>query len=57
VKWTAVEDIVQTDNHIFILVHPKKAIIIPKRAFPDDAALNRFIQDVKNIFQAAQKNG
>jgi hypothetical protein len=55
VKWTAVEDIAQIDEHIFILVHPDKAIIIPKRAFPDDAAVNRFMQDVKDIFQTARK--
>ena len=56
VKWTAIENIVQTDSHIFILVYPKKAIIIPKKAFPDDAAFNGFAQGVKDIFQAAQKS-
>jgi hypothetical protein len=55
VKWTAVEDIVQTDTHVFVLVHPQKAIIIPKRAFLDDAAINRFMQEAKTIFQTAQK--
>jgi hypothetical protein len=55
VKWTAVEDIVQTDKHVFILVHPKKAVILPKRTFPDKAAANRFFQDVTNIFETARK--
>jgi hypothetical protein len=55
VKWTAIEGIAQPDAHIFILVYPKKAIIIPKRAFSDDAAIKRFVQDVRDIFQAAQK--
>ena len=55
VKWTAVEDIVQTGTHIFILVRPKKAVIIPKRAFADGAAAERFFTNVKSIFQAAQK--
>ncbi|MGP8079722.1 MAG: YcxB family protein [Dehalococcoidales bacterium] len=55
VKWTAVEDIVQTDTHIFILVRPKKAVIIPKRAFPDSAAIDRFVTNVKAIYQTAQK--
>jgi hypothetical protein len=54
VKWTAVEDVVQTDTHVFILVRPKKAVIIPKRAFPDGTAANRFIQDIKTISQAGQ---
>ena len=55
VKWTAVEDIVQTGTHIFILVRPKKAVIIPKRAFADNAAADRFLTNVKSIFQATQK--
>ena len=54
VKWTAVEDIMQTETHIFILVRPKKAVIIPKRAFADTAAADRFLTNVKNIFRAAQ---
>jgi hypothetical protein len=36
-------------------VYPKKAIIIPKRAFPDDAAIRQFVQNVRDIFQAARK--
>jgi hypothetical protein len=55
VKWTAIENIAQTDAHIFILVYPKKAIIIPKRAFADEAAINHFMQEVKTILQTAQK--
>jgi hypothetical protein len=55
VKWTAVEDIVQTDKHVFILVHPKKAVIIPKKAFHDEAATNRFVQSVTAIFKSTQK--
>ena len=55
VKWTAVEDIAQTDTHIFILVRPKKAVIIPKRAFADSATAERFLTNVKSIFQAAPK--
>jgi hypothetical protein len=55
VKWAAVENIEQTDKHVFILVHSKKAFIIPKRAFPDEAAVKLFVQDVTAIYQAAQK--
>jgi hypothetical protein len=53
VKWTAVEGIEQTDKHVFILVHSKKAVIIPKRAFSDDGALTGFIQGVEDIFKTA----
>jgi hypothetical protein len=55
VKWDAVEEIVQNDTHIFILVNPKKAVIIPKKSFKDTAAANRFVQDANSIFQAAKK--
>lgn len=55
VKWTAVEDIVRTDTHVFILVHPKKAIIIPNRAFSDDAAISSFVQNLRDIYQAVRK--
>ncbi|HJX35943.1 MAG TPA: YcxB family protein [Dehalococcoidales bacterium] len=55
VKWTAVEGVVQTGTHVFILVRPKKAVIIPRRAFADNAAANRFFQDVTNIFETARK--
>ena len=57
VKWTAIEDIVQTDNYLFILVYPQKAIIIPKKAFPNEDAINRFMPAATALFQAAQKNG
>jgi len=55
VKWTAVEDIVQTDKYVFILVHPKKAVILPKRTFPDKAAANRFFQDVQTYLRPRGK--
>jgi len=55
VKWIAVENIVKTPTHVFILVHEKKAIIIPRKSFPDEAAVNRFMQDANNIFKASQK--
>jgi hypothetical protein len=45
VKWDAIEDVVQTDKHLFILIHPNKAGIIPKRAFPNDSTFNQFVQD------------
>ena len=54
VKWAAVEDIVRTETHVFILVQGKKAVIIPAKAFADDAAVTQFIQGAKAIFKFAQ---
>jgi hypothetical protein len=48
-------DIVQNDKYLFILVHPQKAIIIPKKAFSNEDAINRFMQAATALFQAAQK--
>ncbi|MBN1643578.1 MAG: YcxB family protein [Dehalococcoidales bacterium] len=56
-KWDVVEDIVQTDKHAFILIYPRKAYIIPKRAFPDGSTFDKFVQDVKVIFQTSKTNG
>ena len=57
VKWDAVENIVQTDKHLFILIHPNKAFIIPKRAFSDDSTFNQFAQDVKTMFKSSKTTG
>jgi hypothetical protein len=56
VKWEAVENVVQTGNHLFITIRPNKSFIIPKRAFSDDASFNQFVQDVRTIFEASHKS-
>ena len=56
IKWDAIEKVVQINEHLLIVERPNKAIIIPRHAFPDDAAFNGFAQGVKDIFQAAQKS-
>ena len=53
-KWNVIENIAQTIDHLFILVRPNSAFIIPKRAFPDDSAFNQNAQDIKGIFQTSQ---
>ena len=53
-KWKAIDNIVQTREHIFILSPPQSAFLISKRAFPDEVAFNKFFKDINTIFQAAK---
>jgi hypothetical protein len=38
IKWKAFENVANTNNHLFLIIPPNKAIIIPKTAFVDDSA-------------------
>lgn len=50
-KWNAIENIIQTDQYIFILIPPRQAFIIPKTAFAGDSRFNQFTQELKAIFE------
>lgn len=50
-KWTAIKEIAQTDQHFFLVITPRRAIIIPKRAFPDASQAERFIENVNKMLQ------
>lgn len=54
ISWEIIEDIIQISKHIFVVVRPKSALIIPKRAFTDDSAFNKAAQEIKALFQASQ---
>jgi hypothetical protein len=51
IKWTAIQEIAQTDTHFFLIIPPNKAIIIPKRAFTSTGQAERFIEDVNKMLQ------
>jgi YcxB-like protein len=53
-KWTAIEDIWETDKHLFIHIRPNAGYIIPKRAFPDEATAIQFSKDLKALFQGVK---
>jgi hypothetical protein len=53
VRWEIIENIVSTDQHLFIVKLPSTAFIIPKRAFGDDATFNLFAETAKKYHQAA----
>jgi hypothetical protein len=54
-KWHVVENIAQTVEHLFILLRPNAAFIIPKRAFPDDTVFSQIVHDINSMFQKSQK--
>jgi len=56
VNWKAIENVVWTNNHLFILIRPLSANVIPQRAFPDDATYNQFAEEVRAIFHISQTN-
>jgi hypothetical protein len=41
-KWSAVEKLVETDQHLFIYTSPVEAFIVPRRAFVDEAQYQEF---------------
>ncbi|MCB1592117.1 MAG: YcxB family protein [Alphaproteobacteria bacterium] len=53
-KWSAVKGVDQDRNHIFIFLGPSLAYIVPKRAFADEAAFERFYQKCLEYFNAAK---
>jgi hypothetical protein len=53
-KWDIIEQVVTTEQHLFIIVRGSEgAFIIPRKAFPDDAAFNLFAETAKEYHQAA----
>jgi hypothetical protein len=55
VKWAAIKNIVQNAEYLFVVRRPDNAYILPKRAFPNQAAFNLFAQNLKEMFAASQK--
>lgn len=53
-SWQAVEKIKKVDTHLFIFIGPYMAMIIPKRAFADEAAFERFYEKCVEYWHAAQ---
>jgi hypothetical protein len=50
IKWDAIENIVQTKTHMFIVVRPLTALIVPRSGFSNDSAFSQFVEDTKYLF-------
>lgn len=56
IRWDVMEDVVETDQHLFIILHGLvEACIIPKRAFPDEVSFTKFKEEAIKYHQAAQE--
>jgi hypothetical protein len=51
--WQAMEQIVSTDDYIFIYVTPLSAVIIPKRTYSGDMPFDKLAAQMQSYFQAA----
>lgn len=54
-NWNMVEKIVTTDQYSYIYADPTCALIIPKRAFPDEAKCREFIETAKKYHADAAR--
>jgi hypothetical protein len=53
-KWDIIENVVSTDKYLFIIARATQgALIIPRKAFADDAAFNLFAETAKKYHQAS----
>ena len=54
-KWTIVQKLVRTQNHIFMYVAQASAVVIPRRAFPDSAQWDAFYDCCRQRSKEASK--
>lgn len=50
-RWSSIEKIVSTDNHIFIYASAVMAFIVPRRAFSDELKYKEFIRTAKQYHE------
>ena len=53
VAWSDVEKIAATDDHLFIYISAESAIVVPRRAFSDDAGWAEFGEAARQYRSAA----
>jgi hypothetical protein len=50
--WTQVSKVAATESHAFVYLTPEEAVIIPRRAFDDARAFERFVERIRNYHEA-----
>ena len=53
VPWSDVEKIATTGGHLFLYTGAEKAIVVPKRAFSDDAGWTEFVETARRYHSAS----
>ena len=56
-RWDAVEKLIQSDTHLFVLLRGHSAIIIPAAAFSSEEARSAFARDVQGYIAAHSNAG
>ena len=54
-KWPAVERIVVTDHLVLFFIAQSAALMVPRRAFADEAALRQFVETAERFHRAARR--
>jgi hypothetical protein len=49
-KWDKLENVINTDQHLFLIIHSFGAVIVPKRAFATDPDFQQLMTLVKTYF-------
>jgi hypothetical protein len=52
VQWDAVQKLIQTETHVFVLLRGDTAMIIPISAFPSDTTRVEFVREVEGYISA-----
>ena len=56
IRWDVMEDVAETDQHLFIILHGlAEACIIPKRVFADEVGFQQFKKEAIEYHQAAKE--
>jgi hypothetical protein len=54
VRWTGVEKISSNKNYLFLTAASSKLYVVPRRAFTDDEAFNKFVDAAKGYKERAR---
>ena len=54
IKWPKIQQIELTDRFLLFYLSPGVAILIPRRAFADESALEEFVQTARRFHEAAR---
>ncbi len=54
-RWTAIERVLETENHLYFYIASARSHVIPRRAFASDAEFESFVALARKYQAAAQE--
>ena len=54
IRWEAIERVDASDDHAFLYVGSNSALVVPRRAFPDDATFRHFVETARTHQKAIE---